>query len=123
MPIFESDGRKIYEFFISENSYNDLLFIDDLAKTIVGNRIEDWDTDHSGEIINKLTEFKNSLLSARKMSKSNTMLSDLLNKEMKLSGMASLLKNNVESILEEFSESVTNGEKVGVLVDLIKELL
>ena len=123
MPIFESEGKKIFEFLNSDNSYDDVLFIEDLAKAITGNRIEDWDTNHADEIINKLSDFKSSLVSVEKMNKSNGTLSELLDKKKILSGMACLLKNNVESILEEFSESVTTSEKVDVLIDLIRELL
>lgn len=123
MPIFESEDKKIFEFMISDNSYDDILFIEDLSKTITGNRIEDWDTNHADEIINKLIDFKNSIASVKKMNKSNEALSEFLSKEKNLSGMACLLKNNVESILDEFSGSVTTGEKVDVLIDLIRELL
>ena len=43
--------------------------------------------------------------------------------DLQLDGIAVLLSNNVESAIEEFSDSVSNADKVKILTKILKKYL
>lgn len=121
-PLLETTNKLIYECILNNSSYDDESYLSNIAKVITGRFIEDWDSDKADAIIQSITSFKESLKDSNKMS-SNSTLKDVISNSGEISGMASLLKNNMESVLEEFSGSVSSSEKIAVLSELLKELL
>ena len=94
-----------------------------MSKICVGQYVEDWDSDKKENLFNELASFKESIIAAEKVSSEKNEIASLLEDDKELSGMASLLKNNVESVLDEFSGSVSSTEKIAVLSALLKDLL
>lgn len=121
--VLESKERSILNLITLEFSYDDNEAIEKLSKITTGQYIEDWDNDKSENLISSLCDFKKRLSEAVKIKSDNGDLSELLSKDMNIEGNASLLKNNVESVLEEFSGSVSSSEKIAVLTSLLKDLL
>ena len=71
-----------------------------------------------------MINFKDNFEKAESINTEENSIDSLISKAPdELTGMASLLKNNVESILEEFSGSVSSSEKIAVLTKLLKDLL
>lgn len=122
-PLLESTNKNIYNLVTMEFSYNDMEALDLLSKVCVGNYIEDWDLDKTNRLIDSVLDFKNEVINSSKVSADRDGISLLLNSNKDLSQMATLLKNNIESVLEEFSGGVTSEDKVAVLAKLLKDLL
>jgi hypothetical protein len=103
-------------------NYDDVATINLLCKAAVNVFIEDWSADISATLIENLNTFTNEIRNASKIDDS---LSELIisNAPEELSPMGELLKNNVESALSEFSESVSTEEKIAILKELIKDLI
>lgn len=121
-PILEKADKDIFASIVNL-SYEDFDAIDELSKISIGQHIEDWDSDKSKKLSEALYQFKNALTTAKIVSLENNDLSSVLNSDDEISGMAALLQNNVESVLEEFSGSVTSSEKIAVLSKILKDLL
>lgn len=122
-PILEAKQKSIYNLVSLQFSYDDFEALNKLAKISVGQFIEDWDSDKSQVLIKELHIFKEQLISSSKVTVKNNML-DLSNySKQKVSDMAVLLRNNMESVLDEFSDSVTPEDKVAVLSSLLEKLL
>ena len=122
-PILETKQKSIYNLITIEFSYDDFEVLGKLSKICVGQYIEDWDSDKKENLFNELASFKESIIAAEKVSSEKNEIASLLEEDKELSGMASLLKNNVESVLDEFSGSVSSTEKIAVLSALLKDLL
>ena len=122
-PIFEEKNRQIYEFLCDELTYSDDECAAKLVKIITGQNIEDWDSNKTESFKEALNNFKTSISSSTLSITESSNLDDLLNKKYELNGVSSLLRNNLESVLDEFSGSVTSSDKINVLLSLLKEIL
>lgn len=122
-PIFEEKNRQIYEFLCDELTYSDDECAAKLVKIITGQSIEDWDSNKTESFKEALNNFKTSISSSTLSISESSNLDDLLNKKYELNGVSSLLRNNLESVLDEFSGSVTSSDKINVLLSLLKEIL
>lgn len=122
-PVLEETSKALFELIKDKISYDDYEALDQLSKITTKQYIEDWEKDKSQLLIDTLNSFKTSVLSKDLLTiKTNSIdLSD--SSSVELTGTAILLKNNMESILDEFSGGVTTVEKVEVLKQLLKNLL
>ena len=122
-PILETKQKSIYNLITIAFSYDDFEALGKLSKICVGQYLEDWDSDKEEYLLSELVSFKESIIAAEKVTSGKNEIASLLEENKELSGMASLLKNNVESVLDEFSGSVSSTEKIAVLSALLKDLL
>jgi len=120
--ILNEKNKLIYDCINEAMNYDDVATINLLCKAAVNVFIEDWSADISATLIENLNTFTNEIRNASKIDDS---LSELIisNAPEELSPMGELLKNNVESALSEFSESVSTEEKIAILKELIKDLI
>ena len=122
--ILNDENKSIEEAVKFNTNYDDYQAIDELAKACIGNPIEDWEKDNSESFINKIINFKNSVMGADKIDLSAKGINKMLNEDdLQLDGIAVLLSNNVESAIEEFSDSVSNADKVKILTKILKKYL
>ena len=122
IPILDEKNKEIFNFIKVDLSYDDYECIEKLCKICTGQFIEDWDYDRSRQVIEILAKFKESLFVATKIDGHKEILNLSEYSNTNISGMASLLKNNLESVLEEFSDSVNSKDKIAVLINLLKDM-
>lgn len=122
-PILESTQKEILNTITINLTYDDLDCIDKLSKACVGQYIEDWNSNKTKELLEQLKLFKEAIENSHDAQYIQNDLTNLISNNINLSNMANLLKNNVESILDEFSESVSTSEKIAVLEKILKDLL
>lgn len=122
-PILEEENKKIFNAVTLDFTYDDKECVDKISKILTGQHIEDWDNDKSNVLKGKMEKFKNALDSSKKISDSASSLENLIQEPKEITGMSSLLKNNIESILDEFSGSVSTEEKANVLLSLLKKII
>lgn len=120
--ILSDKSKKLYECINEKIDYNDIAAINLLSKAAINSFIEDWSTDNSELLVNTISDFMNEIKTAETIDDS---LVEILNSSdnENLSPMGELLKNNVESALSEFSDSVSIEEKIQILKGLIKDLV
>ena len=97
--------------------------INELSKCITNNYIEDWENDNSSKVVDALASFIDNISKANKFDISQKGLEEIMEDSSELDGMAALLCNNVESAIEEFSDSVSNEDKVKILTRILKKYL
>ena len=120
-----SDDDKVVEDTIKNKAnYDDYQTINELAKACIGSQIEDWEKDNSEQFINNLIKFRQNVAGADKLDLSAKGINKMLKEDdLELDGIAVLLSNNVESAIEEFSDSVSNADKVKILTKILKKYL
>lgn len=121
-------------------SNNEIIFVRELAKSITGLRIEDWNETTINEFIDNLIKFKISIENYNskliEKSKDNLILNnykfifvDSDGKELiktfekcNTSKRAGLLKNEILNSIDEMGKSITESEKRQVILDILQEL-
>lgn len=101
-------------------TFDDLESINNICKSCVHLYVEDWNDDFSSMIYETLKRFIISMQNSEQIKEDSLNLNNNISEE---SPMGSLLKNNLESILEEFSDSVSTNEKISILSEFIKKML
>lgn len=122
-PVLEKTSKALFGLIKNEMSYDDYEALDQLSKITTGQYIEDWEKDKTELLINGLSSFKTSILSKDLLTIKTDSIDLNDSNTIELTGTAVLLKNNMESILDEFSGGVSTMEKVEVLKQLLKGLL
>ena len=121
--ILSDVNKQIQNTIMNKSNFDDLQVINELSKCITNNYIEDWENDNSQKIVNEINSFIHSISKASKLDVTQKGLEDMLDDSSELEGMAALLSNNVESAIEEFSDSVSNEDKVKILTRILKKYL
>ena len=122
-PILDGVSKAMFELSVNELSYDDKECVSLICKACTGQAIEDWDNDKSKIVIAELKKFKEEIKNAKTITDSSSAFEDILKKDFKIEGVSSLLKNNLESVLDEFSGSISPSEKIDVLLSLLKEIM
>ena len=110
---------------ITTLSYDDMDAINQLSRTMFGLFIEDWSEDRRAEMKERLREFIDEIKKSKKINSSNSTIDHFL-AEINInesSAMGRVLKNNLESTMEEFGESVSKEEKIAILSSILKNII
>lgn len=123
-PILNGINQNIYQT-IETLSFNDYEAINSLSNACVGMYIEDWSDDKTDELINRVIIFIKNVSSSKridtKQSSLDSLLNDISNEERSEIGI--LFQNGIESVIDEFGDSISSEEKLAVLSSLIKKYL
>lgn len=118
--LLSDNDKLIMDTIVSNSSFDDIEFANILCKACINLYIEDWDRDNINLVCNKLNNFILNLNNAEQIKESHF---DLCDSKMEISDIGILLQNNIESILDEFSDSISTKEKIYILTEFIKKLL
>lgn len=92
-----------------------------ICKDVLNSYIEDWDNDFIEKLEEELLKFKEEIINAEKVENTNELI---LNSSCEdISPIGSLFKTNIESILDEYADSISTSEKIMILSDFIKKML
>ena len=123
-PILNESDHIIFDT-LNNLSFNDIDSIDAISKATLGLYIEDWDSDRKEELFSKLELFIGNAQKSDKINTNDKPLNEVLKQIKSIEETASgkNLKNGIESLFEDFGESVSNKEKVAILAGFIEKLL
>lgn len=117
-------AKNVINYFEHSETYNDLEYIDSLAYKMLGVYIEDWEGDLSSKLLHELLIMKNNIEESEDNHLESSSMMSIKNEDNEeLSVMGDLLKNNVMSIMDEFSDSVSPKEKMEILKSILKDLI
>lgn len=105
--VFENKGKELYELF-KNISHDDNEAINQISTVILGYRINDWANNNEKEIIDAINQYiDDSLMCVEESEK------------LEISALGKTFRNNIESVVDEFSDSISNKEKIQILKDII----
>lgn len=123
IPVLSDADNTVFKL-IPNMSFSDLEAVNELAKALLGTYIEDWANGRDEELIRHLTEFIDALKQAEEgISVADYKEMTEIPEDYKESAMGILFKNSLESVFDEFGESVTNEEKIMILRQMIKDMM
>ncbi len=131
--IFDIKTRELIEYIKDLTTYDEFDIIEKISKIITGFYIEDWQP-------NEIDDFKTELKQViNNIDRTNPNITDCYNKitlisgsekiekyltnNSELSALGNTMKNNIEEIINEYGASLTEQEKVSVLIDIMKKYM
>lgn len=122
-PVLNETSSRIHAA-VNAIGYNDSDAVNELSYAALNTYVEDWEKDRTEEFLRAFSNYLKDLAGAEKIH-SDTTLEGVLERasNVEISGMGELLKNNLEGVLSEYGESVSNEEKLAIVSALMKKLL
>ena len=126
------ETKKLFEYTSHIDTYNYKEIMENISNIIVGRYIEDWQEDTYDEFFenldNILTEIKN-IETSDLEGQEKILISDgteaiekyVTTSEISLLG--NTLKNNIEDSIEEYGDSISESEKIMILLQIIKKYM
>lgn len=123
-PILNDRNNNIYTTAL-DISYDDSQASNELSYACLGVYIEDWSIDRREELREALEGFVSSLTSSDRVDTQKISVSQMLSESSvdNISSLGQLLNNNIQSIFEEYGDSVSSEEKIAILTNLLSKYL
>lgn len=124
--------KRLFEYINNLNTYNEHEIIQNISFIIVGSYIEDWQDNTYEEF---MTLFEGIIDEIKNMKATNNNKQEMVvisdgEKEIKkyinsqeITLLGSTLKNNIEDSLEEYGDSISESEKIKILLQIIKKYM
>lgn len=123
-PVLSESGSAILSS-IQSLSFNDSEALNQVCGTVLGVYVEDWSKDMTDIMLSRILEFFDELSSSKRINASTSTIDRLLEEidYKEQSYMGELFKNSLESVMDEFGESVSTEEKIAIITTLLKKYL
>lgn len=130
--IFDLKTKSFIEYISDINTYDDKKIINKLAKIITGFYIEDWQQNEKKNYIEELMNVNNSINTKDDMNivqnklvlvSGNTTIEKNINSSIEISALGNTMKNNIEEIMDEYGGSLSEQEKINVLLDIMRKYM
>ena len=131
--IFDLKTKEIIDYINLLSTHDELDIIEKLSKIITGYYIEDWQPNEINNFENVLLNIIESVKNIEKRPINETNKITLVSGEEKIekylrasneiSAIGSTMKSNIEELIEEYGDSLTEEEKITVLLDIIKKYM
>lgn len=124
--------KDLFNYIDNLNTYNDKEIIENISNILLGMDIEEWQENTHNEFFDKV---KNILEEVKRLENEDFDKQEMIfisdgKDEIKryvntseISLLGNTLKNNIEESLEEYGESVSESEKIKVLLQIIKKYM
>ena len=131
--IFDIKTRELIEYVKDLTTHDENDIIEKISKIITGFYIEDWQPNEMDNFKNELALIiknindtdQNSFDSSNKITliSGNEKIEKYLSSDDELSALGNTMKNNIEEIINEYGDSLTEQEKISVLIDIMKKYM
>jgi len=131
--IFDIKTKEFIEYISLLSTHDEIDIIEKISKIVTGYYIEDWQPselntfeDELLKIINNVKNIdKNQINESNKITlvSGDEKIEKYLSSNTKISAIGSTMKSNIEELIEEYGESLSEEEKITVLLDIIKRYM
>lgn len=131
--IFDIKTRELIEYVKELTTHDENDIIEKISKIVTGFYIEDWQPN---EMDNLKEELQKIINNAKESDQKNVDCSNkitlingsekiekYLSSDDELSALGNTMKNNIEEIINEYGDSLTEQEKISVLIDIMKKYM
>jgi len=131
--IFDIKTRELIEYVKDLTTHDENDIIEKISKIITGFYIEDWQPNEMDNFKTELSQIiknindvdQNKFDSSNKITliSGNEKIEKYLSSDEELSALGNTMKNNIEEIINEYGDSLTEQEKISVLIDIMKKYM
>lgn len=131
--IFDIKTKEFIEYISLLSTHDEIDIIEKISKIVTGYYIEDWQPSglntFEDELLKILNNVKN--IDKNQINESNKItlvsgdekIEKYLSSNTEISAIGSTMKSNIEELIEEYGESLSEEEKITVLLDIIKRYM
>lgn len=131
--VYDLKTKKLIDYIKGLTTHDEKDIIEGVSKIITGFYIEDWSPSEIQNyenglkmIIDKIKNFDNTI--HNESNKITLIYGDetvekYINSENKISPIGNTMKNNIEEIINEYGESLSEQEKISILIDIVKQYM
>lgn len=130
--IHDSITKKFIDYIVSIESHNEDEIIENISNIITGYYVEDWQPFERKRYLETLTEISEKLISKNSNENINSKIlivneNETIEKNLvdnnDLSAIGSTMMSNIEELIDEYGESLSEQEKVNILINILKKYL
>lgn len=131
--IYELKTRNIIEYIKRLSTHDENDVIEKMSKIMTGYYIEDWQPNDYEEFINSINDVLLDVKDKKNASENssnkimlfdgNEKIEKYLSDSTDISAIGNTMKNNIEELIDEYGGSLTEQEKISVLVNIIKKYM
>lgn len=131
--IYDSKSRDFIEYIRNLTTHDENVVIEKISKIMTGYYVEDWQLSDMNTYINNINEIvknvndKKSITNAASnrilLFEGDQKIEKFLTMKEEISVIGNTMKNNIEEIISEYGNSLSEEEKISVLVDIIKNYI
>lgn len=131
--IYEINTKEFIDYIGNITTHDENDIIEKIAKIITGFYIEDWQPDDYVSFLENLKTIISNIKNAKNekndgnnkllLVNGNEKLEKYIISEEEISAIGNTMKNNIEEVMNEYGESLSEKEKISVLVNIIKKYM
>lgn len=131
--IFDIKTRELIEYVKELTTHDENDIIEKISKIVTGFYIEDWQPNEINNLKEELQKIINNVKESdqKNVDCSNKItlingsekIEKYLSSDDELSALGNTMKNNIEEIINEYGDSLTEQEKISVLIDIMKKYM
>ena len=131
--IFDIKTRELIEYVKELTTHDENDIIEKISKIVTGFYIEDWQPNEMNNLKEELQKIINNVKESdqKNVDYSNKItlingsekIEKYLSSDDELSALGNTMKNNIEEIINEYGDSLTEQEKISVLIDIMKKYM
>ena len=130
--IYDVTTKNFIEFISGLNNHDEYEVINSIAKIVTGFYIEDWQPSEKDNYIETLQQIELKLSNDNYDDKytkkivlidGHNSIEKNIETEEELSALGITMKNNIEELIEEYGDSLSEQDKINVLIDIMKKYM
>lgn len=131
--IYDIKTRELIEYVKDLTTHDERNIIEKISKIVTGFYIEDWQPNEMINFSSELEQIINNIANTDSTSTNysnkitlisgNEKIEKVLSSDEELSALGNTMKNNLEEIINEYGDSLTEQEKISVLIDIMKKYM
>ncbi len=131
--IFDLNTKKFLNYIATINTHDDYEILNNLIRIVTGFYVEDWKIsdkkNYFDGLNNILLKLNNSDVSSDSSQRlvlingDNSIEKNLFSSEENISSLGVTMKNNIEEIIDEYGNSISEEEKINVLIEIMKKYM
>ena len=131
--IYDVKTKKIIEYIEELTTHDEKDIVEKISKIITGYYIEDWQPNEIENYEEELQSIIDNIKNANTniyddsnkimLINGNETIEKKLSLDEEISAIGNTMKNNIEEIINEYGESLSEQEKVTILIDIIKKYM
>lgn len=130
--VISYEAKKIFEYIEELDTFNESEIFENFSYILLGYYVEDWQNNTEIEFFDKLDNLLAEINDARKInvtkqekvtiSTENSDITKYINSN-EITAIGNTLKNNIEDSIDEYGDSISESEKIKILLEIIKKYM
>lgn len=130
--VISYETKRILEYIEKINTFNEMEIFENLSSILLGFYVEDWQKNTEIEFFNRLDNVLTEINNTKELKKEkqekvmistgNSDITKYINSS-EITAIGNTLKNNIEDSIDEYGDSISESEKIKILLEILKKYM